>query len=89
MIIATLLILVLDLYMIKLVPSLNMINASLLFYGGYDNLRPTVFFVALTFERIKDHLFFVFKRYANLVFDTTCFLLNLSKALYSLSAKKP
>jgi hypothetical protein len=31
---------------------------------------------------------FVLKRYANLVFDTTCILLNLSKALYSLSAKK-
>jgi hypothetical protein len=54
MIVATLLILVLGLYMIKLVLPLNMsenlINASLIFCGGYDNLRPTIFFVALTFE---------------------------------------
>jgi hypothetical protein len=30
---------------------------------------------------------FVLKRYANLFFDNTCILLNLSNALYSLSAK--
>jgi hypothetical protein len=49
-------------------------------------IRPIVFLMLSVFGWVKDDLFFL-KSNANLVIDTTCMLLYLSKSLYLFECK--
>jgi hypothetical protein len=45
-------------------------------------IKTHSFFYALNFEWVEGHIFLAFKSHANLIINTSCILLYLSKALY-------